>query len=548
MTNSEILKEAEKLMKACVDKFLLHVKKYRQDSCHSAMKKANLGFSIFCPLNDEYSELKYYEGKLIILIKKYLVLNIFELLFSLHNINVSYFDEKSHNTCKKEKDEKPYEFLINDNGIIKGYRFDSPLKEKEIESLIEQNKFYQTEILNFNTKYTTETKNNVFLRRIQKKYEKYISVESFFTKYFSEKEYKLYIKLTKEAVQQANEEIGLRTIRTMSGRNLSNFKAELLSKYANQSYQSMRFIFSDKHNTPTGYITNKDYSILNESFVKNELYKAFFGNEDFAKSFITSEYLFYSVGEKELFDYTSVICGYTKSIEQLIYKLLQINLLTLPSSNNLRIKSKNNSLIPFKKENEESFNTMLSSMINFLGHNKNGWNVSCDTYIISCLSDYKSSCRNEHFHKDNIYDYATVKRIRNNTILIFYYLLGGYKLTNDIKIDYSLLGIESDSFDRLYKKMQKIYRGKKRFILQFGNNEMKVIRLFGQRLPIYDENGSLKKSAIYFYPIDKFGEDDYDYACYNPKSSTLLIIDKDNLPEKVWWYDINRNERYPVEW
>ena len=191
---------------------------------------------------------------------------------------------------------------------------------------------------------------------------------------------------------------------------------------------------------------------------------------------------------------------------------------------------------------------MLSSMINFLGHNKNGWNVSCDTYIISCLSDYKSSCRNEHFHKDNIYDYATVKRIRNNTILIFYYLLGGYKLTNDIKIDYSLLGIESDSFDRLYKKMQKIYRGKKRFILQFGNNEMKVIRLFGQRLPIYDENGSLKKSAIYFYPIDKFGEDDYDYACYNPKSSTLLIIDKDNLPEKVWWYDINRNERYPVEW
>lgn len=136
----------------------------------------------------------------------------------------------------------------------------------------------------------------------------------------------------------------------MSGYNLSNFKASLLLQYAGIQYQYMKYSFVVNKDKTNELISEDDYAILNKSFITDNLYRAFFGNEDFAKSFITSEYLFNSVGEKELFDYTSVICGYTKSVEQLIYKLLQINLLTLPSSSNLRIRSKNNSLIPFKKK------------------------------------------------------------------------------------------------------------------------------------------------------------------------------------------------------
>ena len=139
-----------------------------------------------------------------------------------------------------------------------------------------------------------------------------------------------------------------------------------------------------------------------ESFITNKLYQAFCGKEDYSKSFITSEYLFHTVGNKELFDYTSVICGYTKSIEQLLYRLLQINL-TSSSNRKLWIKpsvakdkippsviakkhpSYEGMLIPFKKEYEQYFsNIMLSPMIDFLEHNWNGWKVSntSKNYII----------------------------------------------------------------------------------------------------------------------------------------------------------------------
>lgn len=419
MTNSEILKEAEKLIKACVENFLLQIKKYRNNSRAKNIQKGHLDFSLFYPLNDEYSESKHFERKLAENIREYIVLDVFKGLFELHNIKVNFFNPKSviGESLTDREERIPYEFIVYDKKCNTGYRLDYPIEQGQnwkIKIFFKLHVIKQIEILVFDKNSQIEFKNSILPETCQK-YEKYISVETFFKKYFSIEEYNLYISLGRKAVQQANEEIGLRTIRTMSGYNLSNFKASLLLQYAGIQYQYMKYSFVVNKDKTNELISEDDYAILNKSFITDNLYRAFFGNEDFAKSFITSEYLFNSVGEKELFDYTSVICGYTKSVEQLIYKLLQINLLTLPSSSNLRIRSKNNSLIPFKKENEKSFNTMLNSMINFLQYNKKGWKICCYEHIIDCLSDYKDSCRNEHFHKDNIYDYDTVKRIRNNT-------------------------------------------------------------------------------------------------------------------------------------
>ena len=358
------------------------------------------------------------------------------------------------------------------------YRFANSVDdEDELQELMHYYQINKIAILQFDI--TIPYDRNDYISESLKQYESYVSLESFFKKYFSLEEYRLYIHMTRKAVKQANEIIGLRTVRTMSGQNLSNFKEKMLSEYASKSFQSKDYIFSENASQSLDYITENDYAILNESFITNKLYQAFCGKEDYSKSFITSEYLFHTVGNKELFDYTSVICGYTKSIEQLLYRLLQINL-TSSSNRKLWIKpsvakdkippsviakkppSYEGMLIPFKKEYEQYFsNIMLSPMIDFLEHNWNGWKVSntSKNYIIECLRDYARSCRNEHFHKDNIYDFKTVERIRNNTILIFYYMLGGYRLTNSHEKDILELGIESHSFDRLYNRFQEIPRG-----------------------------------------------------------------------------------------
>lgn len=43
-------------------------------------------------------------------------------------------------------------------------------------------------------------------------------------------------------------------------------------------------------------------------------------------------------------------------------------------------------------------------------------------YVFTCLDDFRKYCRNSHFHKENInvYDYDTVKRIRNNAHVCLY--------------------------------------------------------------------------------------------------------------------------------
>lgn len=572
MEKSELLKRAEKIIEDGTEKFIQQIKWLRQDGPYDKNKKADLDFSIFSPLNADYSELKFFEGKLAEYIRDYLVLTIFDGLFYLHNINVSFFNSgkicvgESH---RQHEQRIPYEFLINDNGVRTGFRFDHEIdKTWKIKPFIKLHLINQIEILVFDNNVQIENRNESVSKH-RKQYEKYISLESFFNKYFSKEEYDLYLTLVREAVQKANEEIGLHTIHTMSGRNLSNFKLSLLPQFASMPYQSMSYIFSDKHIKPKKVIGKEDYDILNKKFVTEKMYKAFLGNEDFAKCFITSEYLYYALGENELFDYTSVVCGYTKSVEQLIFKLLQINLETREPTDVLWIKAK----IPFKYKNlvlptrpnpktnitqiqfsstyQKFFDTSLSPMIWFLYDNANGWNVSKDearNYIKRCLDDYAKSCRNDHFHKDNIYDYTTVKRIRNNTILIFYYLLGGYKLTNDEEKNRSLLGIESDSFDRLYKRMKKIPSSVKCFILQFGFREIKAIRLYNQPSSIYDDNGSLKPSDIYFCQVKSFNDNSFEVAYSRPDSENMIKVNNNNLPEKVWWYNTVNHKRTQVEW
>lgn len=578
--DAKILQEAQKIIQAGTEEFLLEIKKSRKEDWKK-LKRVSLDFSIFSPLNDEYSEMKYFERVLVEKIREYLVFNVFEGLFKLHRINTTLYETRKcvwHSNTSLEKS-VPLMFITDVDGTRKGYRFANHVDDKdELQELFHYYQIYKIEIIEFDTNLPYDR--NDYISESLKQYERYISLESFFDEYFSPEEYNSYINLTKKAVEQANEIIGLRTIRTMSGQNLSNFKEIMLPEYSSIPDKIWNYDFS-KSSKIWGNINKNDYAVLNESFVTNKLYQAFCGKEDFAKCFVTSEYLFHTVGKKELFDYTSVICGYTKSVEQFIYKLIQINLSTLTPGSTLWIKTskpiykiphelqsqtKTNEKtkvlqIQFKKETQSFFDTTLKSMIYFLKDNEDGWkfssnNTQAKEYIISCLLDYADSCRNGHFHKDNIYDFKTVERIRKNTILVFYYLLGGYKLTNDHEKDRLELGIESYSFDRLYKAFQE--KPINQFILLLADQEIKVVRLSSQELnalqltgkdlPQHDENGSLNQSAIYFRSVDDFDETNFESACNSAEQEGLIIIDKNNMPQKVWWYDKSKDVRHPVEW
>ena len=62
--DAKVLKEAEKLIQAGTEKFLLEIKKSRKDDWKK-LNRVSLDFSIFSPLNFEYSELKFFERVLV---------------------------------------------------------------------------------------------------------------------------------------------------------------------------------------------------------------------------------------------------------------------------------------------------------------------------------------------------------------------------------------------------------------------------------------------------------------------------------------------------
>ena len=196
--------------------------------------------------------------------------------------------------------------------------------------------------------------------------------------------------------------------------------------------------------------------------------------------------------------------------------------------------------IRFRKEYRESFSTEMGALIYFLCNEKNhnmGWLISRNGMktIKTCLLNYNKGCRNEHLHKDIINNINTIEVIRNNTRLCLYYLLGGYRYNGASKEhNYQLLGIKDDSFDRLYRALQKhklIYE----YYIQFnGQDAFRALKLDDRQYPTYDNEGGIIAS-IRFRKVDDFNIENYDTPIDNPNN--LIVLSCQNMPEKIWWYN-----------
>lgn len=154
----------------------------------------------------------------------------------------------------------------------------------------------------------------------EEKFQNRITIESLFLEYFSEEEFNLYIDKMQDAVASANMLMGFQTIPKLVSNNLAIFKEKIVNELP--VLNELKY----KEITEKGSIISKDVQILlndDDTKVLHRNFKsrggkfALIGKEKFAQSFITSEYLYRIFKEENVFDYTAVVCGYIKSIEQL---------------------------------------------------------------------------------------------------------------------------------------------------------------------------------------------------------------------------------------
>ena len=563
----DYIEKAGKSIDDAIEFFLKRIKAISENGPYRKYRKKSSAFPILKLGNDAFYEYAYFERTLEWFVRDLLINKILRELFMIHDIKSIWPDNKNYVQYSTEaiEDIFPVEFTILTNGKKIGVRY-ADLCTEEVDELMkkcEVERILQIKWVDELTDYEES----------QKEYD-VITPTDFFKEYLSMSEYHLFMLKVLPAIEAANAEIGFETIPRLSLRYLSNFKADVDAFLCNTAFEQMRFqvLPGSKEKKPLydQVLSPDDYEILDRNFKQRGLYKALLGTEGFAKCFITAEYQFQVFKQGYSFDYTSVVCGYLKAVEQLLYKLLQINL-DFPSQDVLWIK-KNSLIIPkekyvlgetvqpnpetrkpkvvFKRELEEYFDITLGPMIRFLYDNKNGWEISDDgqSKVHSFLLYFASSCRNGYFHKENIDDFEMVSRIRNDAILIFYLLLGGYKLTGDHQKDMDKLGINDDSFDRMYKKIQELPRSVKKFILYFdGQKPLKAYRHFTQEATVYDNNGSVAASEIIFVAVDEFSRDEYDCAMQGRYRENEFALRRDNTPAKISYLN-DRHEEVFLVW
>ena len=78
----------------------------------------------------------------------------------------------------------------------------------------------------------------------------------------------------------------------------------------------------------------------------------------------------------------------------------------------------------------------LGNLIDFLfrySNDKDIWLI--DSLLVkditSKLLDYKNKFRNDHFHKDNVYENDEIEEIRNQTVALYYLVLGAFNLNEE---------------------------------------------------------------------------------------------------------------------
>ncbi len=532
--------------------FVNRVKDITGISPYKSVRSSASGFPIFEMANKEFYEYSYCERFMEAALRDEVINPIIGYLFSEKGLEIELPDRNGiYVSFSNESIENcfPFEFRIKDGSSYVGVRYTGMTeKDYNFKRILKEHKIKRVVVVRWvdEIKYRQDSS----LVKEQTAYE-------FFTEHFDKETADYFLQEVRLAVKKANVEAGFQTIPMLSLKNLSSFKGNRLSVFCQTKYSEMRYQIVEGsviENWKDFSLSSDDLSILDEIFVGGELYRVFDGHKKYSKCFMTSEYLYSIFKEGNSFDYTAVVSGYLKAVEQLVYEIVLAELNIRPLENVL-IKRKTGKLknydyvksisvknpktdawmVPFLPKNEKYFDISLAPLIWLLHDYDAIWRISEEgrEMVHNTLLKYSQECRNDHFHKDNIDDFKYVEGIRNNTILLFYLLIGGCKLSNDCYRNEEILGIDREEYSELCKSLYKVPRSENRFIFRFGTEEIKAIRLYDQQRPKYDENGSLKDTVFDFVRVEDYRIDDYETFLKNIDDDHRITLSKDEVPDEI---------------
>ncbi|MCD7921216.1 MAG: hypothetical protein LUG27_01975 [Clostridiales bacterium] len=248
----------------------------------------------------------------------------------------------------------------------------------------------------------------------------------------SDDEYDVYMNYVNKFNKDIYKLIGYRTIVVPSDSSLKTLKADIENELRTADFDSQLI-----HEG----VYNNQLQVIRNNFWERGLYQALLSDCSFAESFISSEWYYKTHVEFSVLEQTAIIAGYLKSVEQLLYAIVQLS-----EGTGKQIKKKGGErvlYIDFTAENEPFIDSTLGSIISYVRHYSDLWEVNAfvKNFVVNKLNVYREKYRNDHFHKDNVNSIEEIEEIRENTILLHYLLLGAMRIKDADKKKLGIVNI-----------------------------------------------------------------------------------------------------------
>lgn len=374
-----------------------------------------------------------------------------------------------------------------------------------------------------------------------------ISLKIFFGRFFGIEEYKMFMKYAEIFINNVNNYYGLKIIKTLKMNVMHNYR-----KNVREELVKFKLSDSDKE----GRVSETQRELLDKNFYETGNLEVLLGESDFARSYMTAEWLYSSLNNSGNIDQTVVAMGYFKGIEQLLFQFLKLHTLekddiqrdVYVGKQQAYADEKGNILLVDELVNnpETAEKLTLGSLTGFFGyydakhrkyHKRNqdllipGIEDKTYEYIVEVFTNVVG-LRNRYFHRDNLEDWDKVEEARKTAQTVFYLLLGAYKFNN---IDKETLGcIPREKHDDFYLLCE--YMNQKAFDVK--NSRIPVFYLNGEKNPfsyweVYRDD---------FITYDYYDEPVYSGVYFIENEHYIKRATRQNMPTEIWEgvFDIGR--------
>lgn len=355
-------------------------------------------------------------------------------IFKKHNITAYKSKEiSSYCIAVETKEEKHYIVIINKPQSINSERMHMIIEKIRMENCPVTFVFLLKDTLeNHNAMLQIERQFYVDTITEEKRSEfSCLLFTEFLLKFFGQAELDSFSEMLEEFNNDFHNVIGYQITELCTPKNLNILRSELNDELKSFNYDKIKqkpYVRSNNRSFSQSDF-EKNFEKMRSMFIDNKRYELLLSNADFAKSFLTSEWLYKKYVTLDKLDNTFIVAGYLKSIEQLLWDIIVL------TGVGRKIKD-----VKITTKEDDTIDKTLGALEWFIGswYNSNlylnsfvGDKNEVVDYLRAQIADWRANRRNGYFHKHELSHKKNVDLIREETWFLYFLILGSLKLSND---------------------------------------------------------------------------------------------------------------------